>query len=248
MFFKEKIFTPFLAVLIAVVFLVAGILITCAITMPGRQARLTPFDAAVADTVLADDEEVCPLIKLDAGSKDVTWNDAGDKVLLLTFHNDPAAFTEGSPASYKGELWTVTEKEFVEWYKENRRAKDWELRLKQLLGLPEETDCPYVSALWVAPEDCLRPAYETDVTKSMTVDFDDDIAANGEYMAWFYETATRSYCENTRPWTRLGYTYDWGSKDGEYGLTEFLVKDGTSCQVEFTKEIPDFIKWARKAK
>lgn len=44
------------------------------------------------------------------------------------------------------------------------------------------------------------------------------------------------------PWTRLGYTYDWGAED-EYGLTEFLVLKNSTIEVEFTKTIDEFFDW-----
>ena len=52
------------------------------------------------------------------------------------------------------------------------------------------------------------------------------------------------YCENTYPWTRLGYTYDWAENGEEYGLSEFLLTDGAEVTVEFTKTLEEFLRWA----
>ena len=45
-------------------------------------------------------------------------------------------------------------------------------------------------------------------------------------------------------WTRLGYTYDWGSKgSNKYGLSQFLVVPGAEVEVRFTKNIKSYIQW-----
>ena len=50
------------------------------------------------------------------------------------------------------------------------------------------------------------------------------------FKQWFTETAdipysTEGEIETWRnPWTRLGYTYDWGNKDDHVGLSEFLIR------------------------
>ncbi len=33
------------------------------------------------------------------------------------------------------------------------------------------------------------------------------------------------------PWTRLGYTYDWGNPGSEVGLSEFVIQGGATVQV-----------------
>lgn len=46
---------------------------------------------------------------------------------------------------------------------------------------------------------------------------------------WFaYNAATTYYNpsapQNTAPWTRLGYTYDWGNSNSHVGASEFMIK------------------------
>ena len=33
------------------------------------------------------------------------------------------------------------------------------------------------------------------------------------------------------PWTRLGYTYDWGNSTSEIGLSEFVIKNNSQVTV-----------------
>ena len=43
--------------------------------------------------------------------------------------------------------------------------------------------------------------------------------------------------------TRLGYTYDWGAEGKKYGLTEFLILKDSHVRVQFTKNVPTFVRW-----
>lgn len=46
------------------------------------------------------------------------------------------------------------------------------------------------------------------------------------------------------PWTRLGYTYDWGSRSSnKYGLSEFVIMPGSKVEVRFTKNIKSYLNW-----
>ena len=49
------------------------------------------------------------------------------------------------------------------------------------------------------------------------------------YQMWFaYNAATTYYNpsapQNTAPWTRLGYTYDWGKAGNHIGASEFMIR------------------------
>ena len=35
-----------------------------------------------------------------------------------------------------------------------------------------------------------------------------------------------------RIWTQLGYTYDWGNPYNEIGVSEFVVKPGTTIRID----------------
>ena len=202
------------------------------------------YNAAVEDAMIAEESEIRDLVTLTTDDSRVSWNEDG-KVLLLTFHKYPDSYVEGSTFT-TGDwyMWTVTDGEIIEWYKNNWGAlSDRSVELKQLLGMPlSSTNC-YISAVWVDVADVIRPAYQTDPTKQLTAK-DLDGSSLGEYADWFNSNILSSYFSSwgQYPWTRLGYTYDWGSDD-EYGLTEFLVLKNSTIEVEFTKTIDEFFDW-----
>lgn len=72
-----------------------------------------------------------------------------------------------------------------------------------------------------------RPAYETDITKAVTktasCTFVCTATTKSAILSWI---ADQQY-HNIYPWTRLGYTYDWGDPADHFGATEFILESGT---------------------
>ncbi len=236
-----------LIILLFVIIVAAGTMIIYFTTQNAVQKSVGELDfyqAAMNDAVFADPEELESLVGINTTSNYVTWNEAQDKVLLISWHNAPDSFPAGETITTNfGELWTFTDKEIRSWYPENsQKVEDWSLRLSQLLGLPEDMGYTHFSAFWVSPDDLIRPAYQPDVTKQMTTDILDG-SALGEYEEWFEETIMSSYFDNRLPWTRLGYTYDWANTPSEYGLSEFLVLPDSEVAVEWTLTTDEFVQW-----
>lgn len=201
------------------------------------------YRAAVADAMLIDEEEVLPLIEIDAESPHCTWNSDG-QVLMITHHSYPESYIEGEEYTLEhGEVWTFTDREIAAWYGENREGvMDWPLRFKQLIGLPGEKTYTHFSALWVNPDDILRPGYEWELADTTgAAGFAQEPSA--EYKAWFDDNIIGSYFDSLYPWTRLGYTYDWAAGGNEYDLSEFLIRENAVTQVEFTKSTDEFLQW-----
>ena len=203
------------------------------------------YAASVEDAENAEADEILPLVTLTPDSNMVTWNADATKVLLLSWHEYPESYKAGESFTCTyGEIWTFTDKEILSWYNDNAKGvTDWELRLEQLIGLPESSEYTHVSAFWVDIDELIRPAYQTDMTKQMSSELLDG-SALGEWADWFDGNAEYSYSEDTPyPWTRLGYTYDWADNGEEYGLSEFLILPGSVIEVEWTKSTDEFIDW-----
>lgn len=245
-FFKKKVFTPFVTVLLCALFAVSAFLVTYFTVRPDKSLSLSElYAAAVADSVKAEPDEIFRLVLLNEQSDMVTWHEDGERVLLLSWNDDPEVFVEDSTVTLSGELWTFTDKEIKSWYDGVAGSvTDWNLRLKQLIGLPPSSAYTHISAFWVDVSRVIRPAYQTDVTKQV----DENCLENsplGAHEAWFNDNIVYSYCISDYPWTRMGYTYDWAAGGDEYGLTEFLVLDGTEAEVEYTKTTEEFIRYMK---
>ena len=52
------------------------------------------------------------------------------------------------------------------------------------------------------------------------------------YITWFNDWFKKNYSSDPPfPWTRLGYTYDWGNPVSDIGLSEFVTKTGATVGV-----------------
>ncbi len=253
-FFKKKILTPFSAILLALVLMAAAVGGTYFALQSQNPAPSTPealFDAATKDAVFAEPDEVLPLVNLDKNDKMVRWNEAGDKVLLLSWHKYPDSYPTGEDISFQwGEVWTFTDKEIAAWYQKNQNGvQDWTLRLEQLIGLPPGAGYTHFSAFWVNPEDVIRPAYVTDATQPMaltTLNAGEEASEfDNWYKEWFDGNIIWSYFDSQYPWTRLGYTYDWSGGKTDYGLSEFLILKDAPANVEFTLSNEEFMEWIK---
>lgn len=209
------------------------------------------YHAAIKSAATSTAEDLYPLVVIDVNSDDVIWDDDSTKVLMASFHNVPDVYTLNHRLVLDRHVWVVSAKELMNWFSEHSEESwDWAVRLKQLLGMPQYSSVSYFSLLWVKPENVIRPAYLTDVKNGVMKILPDSVgadldSANREWYAdWFRENEIKSYDENGYPWTRLGYTYDWGRKDGSrYGLSEFLILSGSKVSVELTKNVASFVRW-----
>ncbi len=44
------------------------------------------------------------------------------------------------------------------------------------------------------------------------------------------------------PWTRLGYTYDWGASQNHIGLSEFVLRKGANLEVDSVTAVNDYCR------
>lgn len=234
------------AIIISIILLLIGM----AVLMRWAEPEKDLYAEAVKDAKIADENEIEFLVTLTENSDMVTWNADRTKVLLLSWHEYPESYKAGESFTCTyGEIWTFTDKEILSWYNDNAKGvTDWELRLEQLIGLPESSEYTHVSAFWVDIDEVIRPAYQLDVTQQMSADLLDGSALSG-HKPWFDDNAEYSYSEETPyPWTRLGYTYDWADNGKEYGLSEFLILTDSVIEVEWTKSTEEFVSWLEENK
>ena len=141
-----------------------------------------------------------------------------------------------------GDVWVFTEEEIYAWGQQNGMAEDMELRMEQLIGLPPQDGKTHFSVLRVDPADLYRPSRDNEIDDALSqLTFPENVTE--EYKAWFTENAEYSYNPHRYPWTGLGYTYDWADNGTEYGLSEFILKNGAEVTVEKTYTNEEFFKY-----
>lgn len=204
------------------------------------------WDAAVEDAVFSEDGEVEVLVSLTKEDDRVIWDESGERVLVVTWNDYEEDCSKGNSISTEhGEIWVTSLGEMEQWFQENSSGvEDWKLRFSQLLGVPGDGDYSQFTAFWIRPEYMIRPAYVTDVTAEMVNDY--SAVTDPQYKQWFDQNIINSYFAGEYPWTRLGYTYDWSGGSTDYGLTEFLIFDGSKAEIEFTRSTEEFVEWLRE--
>ena len=226
------------------------------VSMASRDSILdAKFDAAVKDASEALEEEKFTVVTLDEFSDKVSWNADKTQLLVVSLTSNPDSYKEGETVKADSVIWVVNEKELLMWFQDHKDGvRDWDLRFKQLFGEPRTSRATHMAFLWVSPNDLMRPAYVPDVKAyDMRTSFEGNDADNTERMMWFKNwfdaRAAKSYeGPDARPWTRLGYTYDWGSDSDKYGLTEFIVVPGANMEVRFIRNLKFVANWMKDRK
>ena len=199
-------------------------------------------------------EDIQPLVTIGEGTDMASMSGDNTQVVLVAWHNDGDRFKDGEITHLKdGEvLWAFTDKEFLKWFRENHdKVDNWDIRLKQLLGKSPDTDNRYFTVFWVRVTDVFRPAFFPEINTDMmntafTNTLEEDTSENAMWFKnWFDKTNAIAYRKDGFPWTRLGYTYDWGNPDSKYGLSEFIVKEGAEIEVKFTRKNRAFLTWMK---
>lgn len=101
------------------------------------------------------------------------------------------------------------------------------LRFLQVLGLKPDDNSSTVYEFWANKNDLLRPSYVNDITTNAGAI---EYAENTEpewFEGWLDDNIAYSYESPAEglnyPFTRLGYTYDWGG-ESKFGPSEYIVK------------------------
>jgi uncharacterized protein with beta-barrel porin domain len=157
---------------------------------------------------------------------------ATNQVLMTTFAN----YT-GYDRSYNQvpsrTVFCAVAPELYDFHQTNHTtAANMSLRTKQLLGLPQDHTGYFVAEFWANNASLFRPAMNADITDPVTsLSFVGAMADPASYQRiWFDDWYSRAYDPTKTmppyPWTRAGYTYDWGITTApNIGSTEFIFNN-----------------------
>lgn len=213
-------------------------------------AQVVTYEQAVVDALSAEEREIRPLVSLTKEDGRVTYDDQTDRVLLVFRTNQPDAFQKDTQATLEDYTYAYADLELGTWGAANKDVlkNSKEARLVQLFGLPAGSPGTNFVVAWVTPERVLRPAYQPDAQQDkMALAFEETVDQG--FVSWFDTQIATNYLTTPRPWTRLGYTYDWGKAgDDHYGVTEFVIPAGTKVTVKDVLTNEEVITRLRKGK
>jgi hypothetical protein len=121
-------------------------------------------------------------------------------------------------------------------------------RTIQYLGLRIDDDRPFVVELWVDPNDTFRPCADPETGDRKCdlglpkLDGKEAKAGVLDHAGWFSKQFAYYYDQNPYPWTRLGYTYDWGDSDHHVGASEYVIRPGVSVWVAGVSSLDDYCR------
>ncbi|MCB1160405.1 MAG: hypothetical protein H7A25_15225 [Leptospiraceae bacterium] len=198
------------------------------------------YQAAILDAKDAEASEISDkLIAIKKENKSLQWKN--NRVLTLTWTNWDGYDTQiGKEMELSRETWVTTVPELKEFCNQ-QKPKNVSLRLEQLLGLPANNGKTKFIEMYVRAEDLFRPSADPEVNDSKAeLDFPKGVSA--EHKKWIQNLKESSYGEKGYPWTRLGYTYDWGNPKTEMGLSEFVIKKGSKVEIASVAKTEDYCK------
>ncbi|MBN1572346.1 MAG: hypothetical protein JW984_04025 [Deltaproteobacteria bacterium] len=209
---------------------------------------------AVADAETAEPSEISTnLVPIVETNKNLVWRgEPGKRELLVVTWTSWNGYDVlvGKKMVLTREIWVTTVPELKEFSRENRLGRlapeALTLRLEGLMGLPPNNGKDRFVEIWVSPEDLFRPSPDPEVTDmEAELDFPGPkrlVTISKKHILWFNDLRSKSYGEGGYPWTRLGYTYDWGSKEGEVGLSEFVIMEGAEVTINSVTKTSDYCK------
>jgi len=224
------------------------LMVSCpSLTPPTDEELAQAFRDAIEDAAVAEPSEICRSLTAIVDYNDkLVWSGEGEnrKVLVVTWtswtgYDDLV----GKSLTVSKAMVQTTRDTWVTVVPEIRNfrrnscipANRLTLRIEQLLGLPPNSGKTRFVEFWVSPRDLFRPSPDPEITDhEAEIDFpmsDEFVLVSDSYIQWFSDLAATSYGENGYPWTRLGYTYDWGNPFCEVGLSEFVIREGATIDV-----------------
>ncbi|WP_445475776.1 hypothetical protein ACT9XH_03300 [Methanococcoides methylutens] len=200
------------------------------------------YRGAIEDAMIAEENELCTeLVPITESNTDLQWmEDSGEKyVLVVTWTKYPESFPAGSNVStWWGDTWVMVIPELKSFVQKNDIQDDeLTLRLEQLIGLPYDNGNNYFVEMWVMPDDLFRPSPDPEITDTQAqLYFHENVTQ--DHFEWFNSLNSTTY--NDYPWTRLGYTYDWGDPDSDVGLSEYVIKQNSEVIVNSVSTTHDY--------
>ena len=207
------------------------------------------YNNAVVDAMVADSSEISnKLISVTQSNSFLSWKSiaGNDYVLVVTYTDQAWPYTQGDTVSLdEMETWVSMVPELKNRLQEDVLTNDSmkSLRASQLVGIPYLGTNSYFVEFWVKTDDLFRPTPDSEISDNTTGLYF-PATATQEHIDWFNGTLIFAYFpdegEPKYPFTRLGYTYDWGHPEQEFGVSEFVVRQGATVVVEKAYRLIDY--------
>ncbi len=209
------------------------------------------YHLAIEDAKQAEAVEVEILQPVVPSNKQLRWRmiDGQPHVLMVTWTNwDGYDDLVGQTTTLSREIWLTPVpqvKRFVHAERPSSSVRD--LRLEQYLGLSPNNGKTKWVEMWIKPEDLFRPCPDAEITDDRC-DLFIPVDITLEHYQWLMDKQLTSYGMSGYPWTRLGYTFDWGALDNEVGANELVVREEAIVQIQKVQTTNEYFRVPRHKK
>lgn len=207
------------------------------------------YNAAIEDTAIAERHEISKnLVAIVPSNNDLIWKDKDAQepyVLVVTWTDyDGYDGKVGQSTAAGIDIWVTAVPEVQDFCRNLKN--DPALRLEQVLGLPPHSGHDRFVELWVKTADLFRPSADPEISDSEAeIDFriaNKFMKLSDQYIRWFNDQKKVSYKPEGYPWTRLGYTYDWGNPWNHVGLSEFIIARGSQIEIKSISSTAEYCR------
>ncbi len=207
------------------------------------------YRRAVADARIAEPAEISRnLVAVVDYNRDLVWKEGpGQQWVRVVTWTSWQGYDDkvGQAMVTSREIWVTVVPELQRFCQQcGHSGGVLTLRLEQLLGLPPHNGKTRFVEIWVSPEDLFRPSPDPEISDHEAgLNFPVSrkfVTIADDYVRWFDDLKNDSYGEDGYPWTRLGYTYDWGNPGSEIGLSEFVIPKGAAIEVHSVAATGDY--------
>ena len=219
------------------------------------------YQAAIDDARIAEASEIDPnLTPVIESNTNITWRgEPGNKKIVLTTWTSWDGYDKligkvvnvnSLPSSYQEakndfspmgqyqvtrDIWVTVAPELKNFIRNQHISfEKRSLRCEQLIGLPPNGGKTRFVEFLVDPKDIFRPSPDPEITDTVAeLDFPANVSET--HKTWINTTKSVIYDSWKFPWTRLGYTYDWGNPVPPHiGLSEYIIpqRDANPVYVE----------------
>jgi len=203
------------------------------------------FDMAVNRTRNSSNADVRrDLFALKAGTPGLLWQpnaDASDGKVLVALWTGYRGYSSHKDRGCRlgKAVWVTPVPQVQQACRDfGLRGKPLASRLTQYLGMRPSGDeaVRSVVEVWVSPASVFRPCPDPDVEDrecnlGMPKLSEPPSPPELAHASWFIREYNNRYFESLYPWTRLGYTYDWGPSADHVGASEYVIRQGAPIWV-----------------
>jgi hypothetical protein len=207
-----------------------------ATTQPTQLSLNQMYTNAIEDAMVTKQSEVYnSLTAITENNSNLIWQgDPGNQSLLVvTWTKYASSYPVGETVNTTwGYTWVTAAPQIQTFFKDHVNPDtNATLRAAELLGLPPNTTDTVFVELWVKPQSLFRPTPDNEINDTVA-QLTFPASATAGYKQWFNNNIIASYYPMNEPWTRLGYTYDWGNTKNHVGLSEFVLWPNSTVTVK----------------